>query len=377
MNGLTYAVVVIGAALLSGSLAAAYQNYRRRTRLFIIVQRISTSQRTSKKAKVPENVVGFLENAAYIAPLSHEETLRSVSKTARDVERVIAHGEPLLVDLRAAISTLKSGEESRTLDSVFAPLGRNFFDTFICCTALVGKIHFDAPPEKAVQKVRAFRVGDESGSYHLDLPGGAVNFGALLDEQPVLDDRLTPFVRSLEKIDVDSLSTNLTRVAELLQAEVTIAKAIQEGVRSLMEPKRQWDLCLYVANYGETAMFVLPQADLEVWRRSGAKDRFRTPCYLAVESSDDGAGTWRDEDSGLIIPPGESREFVFITRQAQEDMVMNGSNIGGEMAARFNQPDSQVQAEFDYISAGLRSRKNTKTPVARFAEAFNAADVSG
>lgn len=253
------------------------------------------------------------------------------------------------------------------LAAASGPLRRNFFDTFVISATLAGRVSFKSSDENKEKKLTIFRTPENSGCYHIPLSSGTVNFGTKFDLYPILDHRLKPFMENLETLNRQFLRDGFSSIADVLAAEITVAQSLKSDLVEIKDAQRQWDMHLYIANYGESAMMVTAQATLEVWRE-GTGGKLETPCHLAEKIEHEGEWALRSEPNGLLLPAGESREIAFITTQVQGDMEMNGAKIGGELAAKYKDGGSNSRIRFQYISAGLRQRKSSNTPTALFRE---------
>ena len=189
------------------------------------------------------------------------------------------------------------------------------------------------------------------------IPGNPVHFAKHLKDVPLFKDQLLPFVNSLKVLDQDLLAGSLESIADLLERDTSIAAALEPRLNELREEFSLWECHVYLANYGETAMLVLPRGKLEVKRQ--LLDRpVREDCHLVVYGKDsDGDVFVRDEKNGLLVAPGGQESFIFMTTQEQRDM-----ESGHEMRGRFKDASCKARITFEYVSAGIPARKTGKTP---------------
>jgi hypothetical protein len=121
------------------------------------------------------------------------------------------------------------------------------------------------------------------------------------------------------------------------------------------EENSRWQCQLYLANYGETAMLILPTGWLEI-AGSSSERPLRESCSLVVFDEHQGESITRAEENGLLVSPGAEQQFHFVTSHLQREM-----QHGNEIRGRFEDGRARARVVFECVSAGLRPRRWVRT----------------
>ncbi len=217
-----------------------------------------------------------------------------------------------------------------------------------------GKIGFEGPPPTSVEKIKVYEQADEDGHFQISFPGKPTRFAKGLHKTPYIRDGLLPFVNSIKTVDRPTLKQSLTRAAALLRADIARAQGLERQMQQLREENARWGCGIFVANYGETAMLVLPNATMQVKR--GREQPILQPCNLVVYGKQEGKPFVRDEKNALLVGAGEQTRFLFVTSKLQREMAG-----GNELRGRFKDGQSAVRIVFKGVSPGLPATKTLKT----------------
>lgn len=361
-------ITAVVAALVSGTAVGAYQNYRRRSRPFVVTTEVATTLSTGHDTELPQNVVTTSAQSSLLPLLSPRSSLDRIHHARVVVRDALALGPPLVAVLDQSIAALKESTNAASVaDAIHEPLESGFFDDMLAALALHDRpLNLARPAEDAETKVKVFRLDDKNGSYSITLPGhGGWRFMKDLNQWPMIEEEIRPFVSAIEGLDSEALRRSLSIIRERLDREISRARQIEAALEERLRENSLWTMRLYVANYGETAMFILPKATLQV-RRVGASDLISARTQLDIPTD---GGRLRQEDTGLLIPAGEARELAFTTVDRQVDMTDGLSRVGDEIRGRWQSGNSECRLTFEYVSASLRARKRGRTKWHAFREA--------
>jgi hypothetical protein len=353
---LTEVVAGVVVAALSGGSGAAYQIHRRRSRPFILVEEFTESLQSRQEVEIPVDLCSNLNRAFYLEKLKPTDELRNIHSSINEQQSLQRYGAELLKDLDSAVDGLSNATDDQgVLRAVIPPLQSRLFDELMLY-ALRGDRLNVRPPTTSADKVGVRESDKEGGCFYLNFRGKPTRFGYGLTEYPYRRDLLQPLVSQLKALDKELLKQTFADLAELLRQELNIAAACMPALRSISDKYSRWEAEMYVANYGESAMLILPQATLEVKR--GHFDRpIREECFLASHQVVEGKKkSTHQEKHGLLVPPGAEKMFSFITTKAQSEMPK-----GNELRGRFEDGQSRARFLFACISAGLRPRRSVSS----------------
>jgi len=215
--------------------------------------------------------------------------------------------------------------------------------------------------------IKVYEVSHEDGQFQIALPGYGVALGQGLNKVPAYKDMLQPLAASISADNVGLVKAAFEDLAQALRHDIQRAEALKARLERLREEHSRWAISFYLANYGETAALILPNATVEV-RRGRFEGALRQPCRLVQVGSRDGQDFNRDAPEGTLVAPSSDARGMFITSQLQRDM-----KDGNELRGRFRDGTSQVRVVFHCITAGFPARKRISTRWTAFAATAPAA----
>jgi hypothetical protein len=349
--------------VLSGVAGAAYQIHKRRSRPFLVIDQFSDGVAEDRaEVDVPEEVQRRLKEATFLDELDPRCTLRELHGVRGGAKTVKTDGAELRGSLRTAVDNLsRATSDDQVIKAITRPLQFPFFDAFLIEALKRAKIELS--DLGAGTKVRITAGTASGGCYYLGLKGKPTRFGSNLDEQTYLRDLVQPFLSLVGNLNREHLLKAFSELSILLDDEINIADAVFPSLDGIYDSYSQWEARMFVANHGESGMFVLPDATLEV-RKARFDRAIYTKCKLAVYQRDSkGAESTVPEIHAVPVPPGTATTFSLITRKSQSEMTE-----GGEFRGRFMDGKSQARVALTFLGPGFRQRHSARSRWVRFAK---------
>lgn len=348
-------------AALAGVVGASYELHRRRSRPFVLVTGIGGSVlKQDIRVDVPADIRDQLATAAFLTRLNPTDPLSQVRSALKNVEMLNTHGTVLADALQVAVTAVTAAaDDSGALEAAFPAMDLGFFDAFVMTALVRERIVLQTPPGAGGDaKIEVFEVRDKDNGLHFQLaiPGHTLQLGRKLEEHPVVRHRLQPLISALRTVDRSAIALHLESILRVLRSELAIAKAVEPPLKSLENRHSRWAVYLFLANYGETAMLIMPQGKLQV-RRNRFERPISEPCEL-VGVDEDGASV---HSTGLLVRPSEHVKFFYATSRTQSQM-----DRGNELRGRFTDATSNCRLSFKVVSAGLRSQRTVASSWQRF-----------
>lgn len=358
MDSAAQIVVALVIAVVAAVVGSTYQVERRRSRPFILLKSFEgDSIRNETEVEVAPGITERVKAAAYIAR-PEKPRLEHVRRTFNSAARVERSGPELLRRLDIfSIEALKNArDDEAALTAIVDPLTRTYFDDFVLTSLLRGRLRLPVPTGGQETKVEVYEVDDDGGSFQVGFPGQPLRLGFQLQKAPLARGQLKNLADSIATLERACVLESFERIAALLRTEMEIAAAVAPPLEQIGNQYARWFASVYLANYGETAMLVLPAAELAVRKRLFER-QLTEDCHLVVRSRDEDGG-FVAEANGLIISPGTNADLAFITDREQRQM-----KEGHEMRGRFDDGVSRGRVQFQVVSVGfLRSRRKVSSP---------------
>lgn len=352
-NLLTQILGNVSVAAISGIAGAAWQIHRRRARPFVLLTSIDgEALKTTQSVAIPDDILTELETTTGLHKPTLPFDLSDVHGVVATIESAQEWGPKLQIALRQSIAALQPATDAvEVLKAIVPALSLGFFDDFLSNGLVRGTIQLEEPPPDLPEKVQIRESKDRGGHLQLALPGAVLQFGARLDEVPVLRDLLRPLVHALSRAHGPTIRKAFESMLAALGKELQATQSILPRIHRLREENSRWQCKLYLANYGETAMLILPDGWLEI---AGAHSErpLREPCRLVVYGEIEGESVTMAEDNGLLVSPGAEQHFFFVTSHLQKEMQR-----GNEIRGRFEDGRARARIVFECVSAGLRPRR--------------------
>ncbi len=357
VSWLTQVLTGLGVALISGIAGAAYQLHRRRSRPFVLVTDFwGSSLQLNEEVDVPRPICDRLNEASYLGELHDRSTLREVSAVLKEAIDLGKRGQSLLSLLERAVAALDHATDDASITrALIPPLEKKIFDQFIMLALSRGRLRLSSCPVSASAKIVTYEMDLRGGCFVLALPGRPVEIGEQLNKVPLFRDQLMPFIEAVKTLDRNALRDDFRSLADLLGIEIQIADGVRRQLEEITQNYSRWEAYIYLANYGETGMLVLPQATLQV-----KKSKFERPvqelCKMVIYGEEGDKEFKKEEKSGLLIPPNGQKKFTFVTTNTQMQMP-----AGNEFRGRFKDGVSKARIRFHCVSAGIPSKKTVRT----------------
>lgn len=354
-------VIGIAIAVASVFLGVLVQTYRQRSRLMTVVGELEGSgQQTSANVELPEDAVRLLRNSAFFPEMPTNTSIDDLSLVSEQVGDILRDGPELSENLDLAVENLQApGLGPSEIFRALAPaLDMFFLDVFIL-NVLFRQPLFEepSPGDRIVEGVRSDK---HDGTFEFDLPGlPTTSIGIQLNDNATIEQRVLPLVRQIEQADVKALRTSLFELSRALMQEIDTARAIGRIIDPILNSYAHWRVEVYVVNYGQTTVFLLPSAMLHE-RDSTTGGQISVECILTVADDD---MNFVPMHSGLPVGPGEVKAVSFVTVRSQREM-----DNGTDLRSHFELESATAFIEFQYIGSGFRRFRSTKTPRVRFAE---------
>ncbi len=255
-------VVGLIVATLAGFVGYALQSYRRRARPLVINLGFELIRdRGHKTVTLPADLAGN-NRPSYMPTFREVQTdLAEVSQGIATARQVVDGAPSLLEAIDSSLAQLaRAGSDTEILAAIAPPMSRGLFDDILTTACLRGRVQLAGPSkvDAASIKVHAYEVTDGNGCYHIGLPEHSIKFGDGVTKYPTIRERVIPFVNAVQCADRGALVESFEAARKLVQAELGLAHARLPHLLQLRDAHSRWLCAIYVANHGQSAMFVHP-----------------------------------------------------------------------------------------------------------------------
>lgn len=359
------AVIGSGIAVVSALLGYAFREWRNHAKPFLAITGFAAGfLRSSTETEISKDVVSQLKGAFSIERLSAVDRIANIQSSATSAGRICE-------ELPAAIRRIdelcellqQSASDELIIDALADLIEPPFIDYCLVLLLTKGRITVTNPSPGLPSKLAVYQSDQNGGCLAISFPGKAVTFGQDLHKEPLIKERVRPFVKSIETLDIPALLAVWKSVRRQFASEYEVAKDVHPKLDQLLDAHSRWEVRVFFANLRSTPVLVEPQAYLSVRDNTGAT--FHELCDMALQTEkESGEIIRRPSDSPVVIPSGESKALSFFTRNTQQKMQR-----GQAFRECFASGQAVAKLTLTIRGVGLLRRSSISTSTERFVEA--------
>src|SRR5665213_2224623 len=233
VTGQTQVFAALLIAFVSGTIGVALEIYRRRSRPWFVLERVSrTGWDENEQVSLDVEIVNALNGSVMLEHLRYQGGLGRIVRIYTEIQTKF-HGrsQKLLERIEASILELNnSTDDIQIEDAINAPLLLRHFDSVVERGLLSGAFSFLPPAVTSVDKM-AVALTPNGSSYVIGFTHSRqLPFMEHLLDSPIVLSRLSPLIASIRTLDRTSLVSNLNLVAALLRREIAITEVIERDL---------------------------------------------------------------------------------------------------------------------------------------------------
>ncbi len=289
----------------------------------------------------------------------------SMAEGLRSCNELREEGKQLLNALEEALRSIRDGADNgKLMGAVWSPLSIGLFDKFLVAavkgnyiaddqtlrdeSAKAGELIAARMRDDRLAEVPLFTSGTD-GSYQFGFPGRPIILARNINQWPIAQRQLFPFVQAIRFLDRSLLHAWFERIVALLEKDVGIAQRAGPVLQELLDGYFQYVCYLYVANYGAEPMLI--QSTGTMWIQGKRQNRSPTPidCRLARIDTEDGA--IRIDNAFLLGAGAEARIGFVSTKKQRESPIMQ------ELQHQLEDGPRQARVRFQCVSSTWPNRK--------------------
>ena len=253
-------------ALISGAAGSAYQSYRRRFRLYVIPRSVSGKTTSiDQVAPVSNPVLSITEQSSYFPALHEDEPLNNIQQVYNSAVNLETRGPGLASALSVSCNDLKSASAADALLKAIRPVvTQPLFPSFLSAVLVRQRVPWKSVPTATQETIGVIEDGD---ALLIDPPPGFAPIRIpirLSYEGGLIKRRIKPLVEGIRAANISAVADILLDVQQSLDAELGWASNLKYQLQPLIEENSRWSLACHIANYGDSAMVLRPNATLEV-----------------------------------------------------------------------------------------------------------------
>lgn len=204
------------------------------------------------------------------------------------------------------------------------------------------------------------------GTYEISWQSSTSPFCKHLAQNPEKHRRVEPFAHAMRELDKSELVRIFSTLPPLLRNQVEINRKILSRVDDILDKRTRWMAYTLVANYGESAMLIWPEAELRVRHRGkSGRGTFTVDAHLVIVEDDEANARL---EGVHVLAPGEIANIWIVTNKVQQNI-----DGGDALRGHYKSGDSQGQISLKITRRGAAFGKVTKSNWNRFSERFSLA----
>ena len=167
--------------------------------------------------------------------------------------------------------------------------------------------------ESSEEKIRYYvHEKLEEGCFVLVFQDGYVSFGRNFNEFPHRRDLLLPFVKTISRLDRQSIIEILEKLIPLCKEQREVNKLLVDECQKISDNNMRWRCEFMITNFGATPFILFPGARLCI---AGKHIKpFSINSQLLYRTSDDEKNdSWSPTKSFKVIQPGETQKLAVVT----------------------------------------------------------------